>query len=157
MFLGLSNMIGLVKSGQFTGLALNADSRLPLFPDIPTLADVFAEGVLVHESAFLQSNAVVVQGRAGVLLIDPGVHGSEMAAIADNSPLADDLMIELEEQHLIRNALKLLEERCQQILSMIYLCDPAASYAEVAAAIGVGDRILARVVDEHGEKVVLER
>ena len=32
-----------------------------------------AEGVLIHESEFLQSNAVVVQGRAGVLLIDPGI------------------------------------------------------------------------------------
>jgi glyoxylase-like metal-dependent hydrolase (beta-lactamase superfamily II) len=43
-----------------------------------------AEGVLIHDSEFLQSNAVVVQGRAGVLLIDPGVHGYEMAAIADD-------------------------------------------------------------------------
>jgi glyoxylase-like metal-dependent hydrolase (beta-lactamase superfamily II) len=43
-----------------------------------------AEGVLIHESEFLQSNAVVVQGRAGVLLIDPGVHGYEMAAIAND-------------------------------------------------------------------------
>ncbi len=64
---------------------------------------------------------------------------AEMARIEDRSPLADDMLIELEEQHLIRSALKLLEERCQQILSMIYLCDPAASYAEVAAAIGVGE------------------
>jgi glyoxylase-like metal-dependent hydrolase (beta-lactamase superfamily II) len=39
-----------------------------------------AEGVLIHESEFCQSNAVVVQGRAGVLLIDPGVLGSELAA-----------------------------------------------------------------------------
>ena len=31
-----------------------------------------AEGVLVHQSALLENNAVVVQGRAGVLLIDPG-------------------------------------------------------------------------------------
>lgn len=30
-----------------------------------------AEGVLVHESEFIQSNSVVVQGRDGVLLIDP--------------------------------------------------------------------------------------
>ena len=37
-----------------------------------------AEGVLIHESEFCQSNAVVVHGRAGVLLIDPGVHGYEM-------------------------------------------------------------------------------
>jgi glyoxylase-like metal-dependent hydrolase (beta-lactamase superfamily II) len=43
-----------------------------------------AEGVLIHESEFCQSNAVVVQGRAGVLLIDPGVLGGEMAALADD-------------------------------------------------------------------------
>jgi glyoxylase-like metal-dependent hydrolase (beta-lactamase superfamily II) len=41
-----------------------------------------AEGVLIHESGFCQSNAVVVQGPDGVLLIDPGVHGSEMACLA---------------------------------------------------------------------------
>jgi RNA polymerase sigma factor (sigma-70 family) len=64
---------------------------------------------------------------------------AEMAAIADTSPLADEMLIEVEEQHMIRSALKLIEERCQKILSMIYLCDPAASYAEVAAAIGVGE------------------
>ena len=43
-----------------------------------------AEGVLIRESEFCQSNAVVVQGRAGVLLIDPGVHGYEMAALAND-------------------------------------------------------------------------
>jgi glyoxylase-like metal-dependent hydrolase (beta-lactamase superfamily II) len=43
-----------------------------------------AEGVLIHESEFCQSNAVVVQGGAGVLLIDPGVLGYEMAALADD-------------------------------------------------------------------------
>jgi glyoxylase-like metal-dependent hydrolase (beta-lactamase superfamily II) len=41
-----------------------------------------ADGVLVHESDFCQSNAVVVQGRDGVLLIDPGVHADEMACLA---------------------------------------------------------------------------
>ena len=43
-----------------------------------------AEGVLIHESEFCQSNAVVVQGRAGVLLIDPGILGHEMSALADD-------------------------------------------------------------------------
>jgi glyoxylase-like metal-dependent hydrolase (beta-lactamase superfamily II) len=43
-----------------------------------------AEGVLIHESEFCQSNAVVVQGRAGVLLIDPGVLGHEMACLAND-------------------------------------------------------------------------
>jgi glyoxylase-like metal-dependent hydrolase (beta-lactamase superfamily II) len=43
-----------------------------------------ADGVLIHESEFCQSNAVVVQGRAGVLLIDPGVLDYEMAALAND-------------------------------------------------------------------------
>jgi RNA polymerase sigma factor (sigma-70 family) len=63
----------------------------------------------------------------------------EMASLRDESPLADDVLIELEQQHQIRTALKELEERCRKILSMIYLRDAAASYAEVAAAIGVGE------------------
>jgi glyoxylase-like metal-dependent hydrolase (beta-lactamase superfamily II) len=43
-----------------------------------------AEGVLVHESEFLQSHAVVVQGHEGVLLIDPGVTGGEIDCIAND-------------------------------------------------------------------------
>ncbi|MFT3743501.1 MAG: sigma-70 family RNA polymerase sigma factor [Pyrinomonadaceae bacterium] len=64
---------------------------------------------------------------------------AEMTGIRDNAPLADDVLIELEEQHLIRTALATIEERCRTILSMIYLRDPAASYVEVASAIGVGE------------------
>jgi glyoxylase-like metal-dependent hydrolase (beta-lactamase superfamily II) len=43
-----------------------------------------AEGVLIHESEFIQSNAVVVQGRGGVLLIDAGIQDHEMVQIADD-------------------------------------------------------------------------
>ena len=43
-----------------------------------------ADGVLIHESEFCQSNAIVVQGRVGVLLIDPGVLAHEMATLADD-------------------------------------------------------------------------
>ena len=43
-----------------------------------------AEGVLVHQSDFLQTNAVVVQGTTRVLLMDPGLTGAEMACLADD-------------------------------------------------------------------------
>lgn len=43
-----------------------------------------ADGVLVHESEFISSNAVVVQGPSGVLLIDPGLTRAEMQSIADD-------------------------------------------------------------------------
>lgn len=43
-----------------------------------------AEGVFVHESEFIQSNTVVVQGRDGVLLVDPGITTAELADIAQD-------------------------------------------------------------------------
>jgi glyoxylase-like metal-dependent hydrolase (beta-lactamase superfamily II) len=43
-----------------------------------------AEGVLVHQSELLQNNAVAVQGRDGVLLVDPGITGDEMACLAND-------------------------------------------------------------------------
>lgn len=43
-----------------------------------------AEGVLVHESGFLQSNAVAVHGRDGALVIDPGIRADEMACLAND-------------------------------------------------------------------------
>ncbi len=41
-----------------------------------------ADGVLVHESEFIKSNAVVVHGRAGALLVDPGVQEHELTCLA---------------------------------------------------------------------------
>jgi len=43
-----------------------------------------AEGMLVHQSELLQNNAVVVEGPAGVLLIDPGITGEEMVCLAND-------------------------------------------------------------------------
>ena len=41
-----------------------------------------AEGVRVHVSDFMQSNAVVVSGHGGALLIDPGIRSAELAELA---------------------------------------------------------------------------
>jgi glyoxylase-like metal-dependent hydrolase (beta-lactamase superfamily II) len=43
-----------------------------------------AEGVRIHQSEFCQTNAVVVEGRDGVLLIDPGVRGDELVCLAND-------------------------------------------------------------------------
>jgi glyoxylase-like metal-dependent hydrolase (beta-lactamase superfamily II) len=40
------------------------------------------DGVWLHESAFLKSNAVIVQGQNGVLLVDPGITSTELAELA---------------------------------------------------------------------------
>jgi glyoxylase-like metal-dependent hydrolase (beta-lactamase superfamily II) len=41
-----------------------------------------APGVRVHRSELLQNNTIVVEGHAGVLLVDPGLTNSEMECIA---------------------------------------------------------------------------
>jgi RNA polymerase sigma factor (sigma-70 family) len=82
----------------------------------------------------------VVRGEKGFYSPDTEEEmAEEMASLPDLSPLADAVLIRLEEQHQIRAALEELEERCRKILSMIYLRETAASYAEVAEAIGVGE------------------
>ena len=43
-----------------------------------------AEGVLTHQSALLENNAVVVRGESGVLVVDPGLTASEMACLASD-------------------------------------------------------------------------
>src|SRR5215207_4008626 len=43
-----------------------------------------AEGVLVHQSELLENNTVVVRGRSGILLVDPGITGDEMVALAND-------------------------------------------------------------------------
>jgi glyoxylase-like metal-dependent hydrolase (beta-lactamase superfamily II) len=41
------------------------------------------ENILVNQSDFMQTNTVVVRGDTGVLLVDPGIHGNELVALAD--------------------------------------------------------------------------
>jgi RNA polymerase sigma factor (sigma-70 family) len=82
----------------------------------------------------------IIRGEKEFTAIDSGGDETDiMSLIPDNSPLADKKLIELEEHHLVRTALKELEERCRTILSMLYLSDEAASYAEVAKVIDVSE------------------
>ena len=41
--LGLSNMLSQIRSGHITGIALSANARSPLFPDMPTLLEATGE------------------------------------------------------------------------------------------------------------------
>ncbi|GAA3510744.1 MBL fold metallo-hydrolase [Aeromicrobium panaciterrae] len=41
-----------------------------------------ADGIWVHQSPVLQNNSVVIQGRDGVLVVDPGITRDEMACLA---------------------------------------------------------------------------
>ncbi len=49
----------------------------------PMLAQV-ADGVWVRQSAWVWTNAIVVRGEDGLILIDPGVDGSDLNELADD-------------------------------------------------------------------------
>lgn len=57
----------------------------------------------------------------------------------DVAPLPPEVLVEVEEQHLIRTAVATLDERCRKIITLLFYGDAPASYAEIAAEIGVGE------------------
>src|SRR6476619_7205356 len=43
-----------------------------------------ADGVWVRQSEWVWTNSIVVRGEDGLILIDPGIHGSELSQLADD-------------------------------------------------------------------------
>jgi glyoxylase-like metal-dependent hydrolase (beta-lactamase superfamily II) len=42
-----------------------------------------ADGVWVRQSEWVWTNSIVVHGDDGLIVVDPGIHGSELGALAD--------------------------------------------------------------------------
>src|SRR5215510_6838251 len=61
----------------------------------------------------------------------------EAATIRDETPLPDEQLLMLEEQHRIRTAVSMLDERCQKLVHMLFYQAPPPSYAEIAVALGI--------------------
>jgi RNA polymerase sigma factor (sigma-70 family) len=49
----------------------------------------------------------------------------------------DDLLLQFEEQQQVREAVAALDERCRQLLTLLFYRPEPAPYAEVAAALGL--------------------
>jgi RNA polymerase sigma factor (sigma-70 family) len=62
---------------------------------------------------------------------------NEANAVRDDAPLPDEQLLILEEQHLIRTAVSLLDERCQKLVQMLFYRLQPTSYAEIAAELGI--------------------
>ena len=60
----------------------------------------------------------------------------EVLVVVDDSPLPDETLVRLEEQHRIRTALAGLGDRCQQLLIMLYYQTETPPYSEIAAILG---------------------
>lgn len=78
--------------------------------------------------------------KAARLLPLPGAEEDETAAsdaLPDTAPLPDAAILQLEEQHLVRTALARLDERCRQLLTLLFYRAEPATYDEIAAAVGM--------------------
>lgn len=62
---------------------------------------------------------------------------NEAAAVRDETPLPDEQLLLLEEQHRIRTAVSLLDERCQKLVQLLFYRSEPPSYAEIAASLGI--------------------
>lgn len=62
---------------------------------------------------------------------------SEAELVRDEAPLPDEQLVILEEQHRIRTAVSMLDERCRNLLQMLFYRSEPPSYAEIAAFLGV--------------------
>jgi RNA polymerase sigma factor (sigma-70 family) len=60
-------------------------------------------------------------------------------SIPDDSPLPDETLIKLEEQHGVRTALGALDERCRKLLTMLFYYPETPPYSEIAAALSTSE------------------
>jgi RNA polymerase sigma factor (sigma-70 family) len=67
---------------------------------------------------------------------DDETEDAELAGLPDHAPLADEVLLQLEEQHRVRLALDSLDERCRTLLNLLFYTSEPPPYAEIAAATG---------------------
>jgi RNA polymerase sigma factor (sigma-70 family) len=67
---------------------------------------------------------------------DEGDEG-EAASIPDEQMLPDEVLAQLEEQHVVRAALAEVDERCRKLLTMLFYSAEPPAYSEIASALGV--------------------
>jgi RNA polymerase sigma factor (sigma-70 family) len=65
--------------------------------------------------------------------------GEELAKIPDDAPLPDEELVKLEEQHRVRTALSVLDERCRKLLTMLFYQPETPAYAEIAITLGTSE------------------
>jgi RNA polymerase sigma factor (sigma-70 family) len=59
------------------------------------------------------------------------------ATVIDDSPSAQERVMLLEEQHEVRTAVAVLDERCRRLITLLFYQRDLLSYAEVAAILGI--------------------
>jgi RNA polymerase sigma factor (sigma-70 family) len=69
--------------------------------------------------------------------ISPENEEGEIIELPDNAPLQEEVLLRLEQQHKIRNAVTAMDERCRLLLEMLFYRPDPPSYSEVATTLGL--------------------
>lgn len=76
--------------------------------------------------------------RANMTLSSPDDE-SVIDSLVDEALLPDDLLLRMEEQHRVRIAVAALDDRCRNLLTMLFYQSDPPSYTEIAAALGISE------------------
>ena len=125
---------------------LNEDQAAEIFQDVFTT--LFEKLNDIEDPERLQAWLVTTTRRRTLRTIAqaPGKlradeTGDEVTSLAeamrDESPLPDEQLLTLEEQHRIRVAVSQLDERCQTLVQLLFYQKEPPTYAEVAKILGV--------------------
>ena len=68
---------------------------------------------------------------------DEDSHEFEMDQLADETPLPDEVIQRVETQHQVRMAVGALDERCRDLLTLLFYRAEPPPYSEVAAKLGM--------------------
>lgn len=61
-------------------------------------------------------------------------------AVADSDPLAEDVLVSMEEQDALARAVEALDPRCRELVRLLfYAADPPLPYAEIAVQLGIAE------------------
>ena len=69
--------------------------------------------------------------------LDDSTDNASTRELLDPAALPDAVILQLEEQHLIRTTVATLEDRCRQLLTLLFYAEERPPYGEIAAALGI--------------------
>ena len=77
-----------------------------------------------------------------------------MDEICCNSPIATDVLADLEREQLVRDCIEMLPPRCRQMITLLFFEQPPQPYAELAERLGLAsglDRLHSRALFEAAQ------
>jgi len=76
------------------------------------------------------------KSRGGTAIYADGGEEDTALEVADDAPLQDEVLLQLEEQERVRRAVYAMDERCRKLIQMLFYQPVSPAYAEIAAALG---------------------